>query len=229
MRDPRSSHPSPARRAGTWAPPVSTAGDERFARQLSFLLVADRLKTVERSCLLADGSRRETSAEHSWHLALMALVLREHFPEPVDLGRVLAMIAMHDLVEVYAGDTVIYDLDAVATQAEREDAAADRLFDLLPEDQAAMLLAQREEFDAHETPEARFARALDAFQPAWQHWGEHATPPAEDLSAASVLARKRASIASVDVLWRELERITESATQRGLLIAEREDAALPEE
>src|SRR5712664_2165561 len=120
--------------------------NDRLVRQLSFLLEADRLKGGERSCLLADGSRVETSAEHSWHLALMAIVLHEHFSESIDLGRALALIAVHDLAEVYAGDTVIYDASAVATQVEREDAAARRLFDALPDDQRLMLVALRSEF-----------------------------------------------------------------------------------
>lgn len=195
------------------------ADRERLERQLGFLLAADRLKTVERSCLLADGSRCETSAEHSWHLALMAIVLHEHFSEPVDLGRVLALIAVHDLVEVHAGDTVVYDAEAVATQAEREDSAARLLFRELPSDQEAMLAGLRVEFEAGETPEARFARALDAFQPTWQHWGEHADPPAEGVSASEVLARKRPSVGSVDALWEELVRIVEAATRRGLLVS----------
>jgi putative hydrolase of HD superfamily len=190
---------------------------QRLATQLSFLLEADRLKAVERSCLLADGSRRETSAEHSWHLALMAIVLQEHFSEPVDLARVLALIAVHDLVEVYAGDTVLYDDDAVATQEEREDTAARRLFDLLPEDQCSTMIALRAEFDCGETPEARFAKALDAFQPTWQHWGDHASPPGEEINASTVLARKRGAVEPVDALWEELTRIVDAACRRGLL------------
>lgn len=190
---------------------------DRLAQQLRFLLEADRLKQVERSTLLADGSRVETTAEHSWHLALMAIVLREHFSEPVDLERVLALIVVHDLVEVYAGDTVVYDAAAVATQAEREDAAAERLFALLPADQGGLLAELRAEFEAGETAEARFARALDAFQPTWQHWGDHADPPPDPLAAAAVLDRKRASVGEVDALWAELTRVVESAGRRGLL------------
>jgi putative hydrolase of HD superfamily len=190
---------------------------DRLARQLRFLLEADGLKQVERSTLIADGSRMETTAEHSWHLALMAIVLREHFPEPVDLGRVLSLIAVHDLVEVYAGDTVVYDASALATQAEREDAAARRLFDLLPDDQRALFADLRLEFETGESPEARFARALDAFQPTWQHWGDHADPPAEELTTTAVLDRKRASVGQVAALWEELTRIVDDAGRRGLL------------
>jgi putative hydrolase of HD superfamily len=193
---------------------------QRLATQLSFLLEADRLKTVERSCLLADGSRRETSAEHSWHLALMAIVLHEHFSESVDLARVLTLIAVHDLVEVYAGDTVVYDDDAVASQVEREDAAARRLFSPLPEDQCSTMVALRAEFDAGETPDARFAKALDAFQPTWQHWGDHASPPAEEMTASAVLTRKRGAVEPVGPLWEELTRIVDAACRRGLLAPE---------
>jgi putative hydrolase of HD superfamily len=100
---------------------------------------------------------------------------------------------------------------------EREDAAARRLFGVLPDDQGLTLVALRSEFEDGETPEARFARALDSFQPTWQHWGDDANPPMENLSASSVLARKRQFVGPVDALWEELTRIVEAATRRGLL------------
>jgi putative hydrolases of HD superfamily len=139
---------------------------ESLDDQIRFVLEADRLKTVDRQSPITDGSRRENSAEHSWHLALMALVLAEHAPPGTDIGRVMAMLVLHDLVEIDAGDLFIYaDNAAQARQEETERAAADRIFALLPQPQAAMVLALWEEFEERRTPEAKFARALDRLQP----------------------------------------------------------------
>lgn len=135
-------------------------------QQLRFLLEADRLKGVLRQSPLADGSRRENSAEHSWHIALMAVVLAGYAPPGTDLGRVIAMLLLHDLVEIDAGDLSVYaDEAAQARQATAEAAAARRLFGLLPAGQATQLRALWEEFEQRRTPEARFARALDRLQP----------------------------------------------------------------
>jgi len=139
---------------------------EPLAQQISFVLEADRLKTVLRQSTITDGSRHENSAEHSWHLALMALTLAEHAPPGTDLGRVTAMVVLHDLVEIDAGDLFLYsDAAAQARQEEAERAAADRLFAILPGAQAARLRGLWEEFEERRTPEARFARALDRLQP----------------------------------------------------------------
>ena len=125
---------------------------ERLRRQLAFVLEADALKSVERRNYLADGSRRENTAEHSWHLALMATVLAEHASEPVDVGRVIVMLLVHDLVEIHAGDTFVYDDAAHADKAEREIAAARRLFGQLPADQGAVLRGLWEEFEERQAP-----------------------------------------------------------------------------
>lgn len=138
---------------------------DRLGSQLAFLLEADALKGVLRESAVVDGSRRENSAEHSWHLALFALVLAEHADEPVDIGRVVTMLLVHDLVEIDAGDVHVYDDDAQAQKALDEAAAADRLFGLLPSDQGDRLRALWEEFEARETLDARFAAALDRVQP----------------------------------------------------------------
>ncbi len=134
-------------------------------RQFAFILELDRLKGVLRRNSLLDRSRRENSAEHSWHVALMALVLSEFAAEPVDTSRVIELLLVHDLVEIDAGDTFAYDVQGATTQAQREQTATDRIFGLLPDDQAQRLRARWDEFDAGETPEARFALALDRLMP----------------------------------------------------------------
>jgi putative hydrolases of HD superfamily len=140
--------------------------NDSLERQIGFVLEADRLKTVTRQSRITDGSRHENSAEHSWHLALMALVLAGYAPPDADLGRVLAMVVVHDLVEIDAGDLFLYsDSAAQARQEEAERAAADRIFTLLPAPQAAQVRALWDEFEERRTPEARFARALDRLQP----------------------------------------------------------------
>ncbi|HEY7430662.1 MAG TPA: HD domain-containing protein [Streptosporangiaceae bacterium] len=134
--------------------------------QISFLLECDRLKTVLRQSTISDGSRRENSAEHSWHLAILALVLAGHAPPGTDLSRVLAMVLIHDLVEIDAGDLFVYaDAAAQERQEAAERAAADRIFPLLPTPQGQQLRALWDEFEERATPEARFARALDRLQP----------------------------------------------------------------
>ncbi len=139
--------------------------DGRLAQQLGFLLEADRLKSVVRGSRIADGSRRENTAEHSWHLALFALVLQEWAVGEVDASRVVRMLVLHDLVEIECGDTPLYDATGAATQAERERLAADVVFGLLPPDQAQELRGLWEEFEAAATPDAKFAKALDRLQP----------------------------------------------------------------
>lgn len=139
--------------------------DNRLDAQIAFLNEACRLKSVTRTTTLCDGSRYENSAEHSWHLALYALVLEDHAPEGTDINRVIRMLLLHDLVEIDAGDTPIYRETGHAEQAEAEAKAATRLFGLLPEGQGDSLRALWEEFEAAETPDARFAKALDRFQP----------------------------------------------------------------
>jgi putative hydrolase of HD superfamily len=143
--------------------------DERISRQTAFLAEADKLKTILRRTLLTDASRRENTAEHSWHIILTAMVLREYAAEPLDFERVLEMLAAHDLVEIDADDTFAYDVEGAKTRADRERRAADRLFGLLPPDLGTKLRALWEEFEAHETPEARFANAVDRFQPFLQN------------------------------------------------------------
>ena len=139
---------------------------ERLDQQLRFIKEIDRLKSVLRQSPLVDASRRENSAEHSWHLAMMAVALGEYAPDGADLNRVITMVLLHDIVEIDAGDTFVYATDAALAEAERaEHAAADRIFALLPADQATALRAIWDEFEERRTPAAQFARALDRLQP----------------------------------------------------------------
>jgi len=155
--------------------------DERLDRQVRFTVELDKLKQVLRRNTLGDGSRYENSAEHSWHLAVMAAVLAEHANHPIDLGRVIQMVLVHDIVEIDAGDTFAYDAVGLLDQVARETRAADRIFALLPADQTETFRGLWEEFDARETEDAKFAVALDRFQPLLQNtesgggsWRSHA-------------------------------------------------------
>ena len=138
---------------------------DRLEQQIAFIVEIDRLKTVIRQNYLADGSRRENTAEHSWHVTLMAMILSEHAAEPVDRARVLELLLVHDLVEIDAGDTFAYDSVGEQSKAAREQAAAERIFGLLPAAQAERLRAAWDEYEASETPEARFALSLDRLMP----------------------------------------------------------------
>ncbi len=139
--------------------------DGRLSQQLGFLLEADRLKSLIRGSRIVNGSRRENTAEHSWHLALFALVLQEWAVGEVDPWRVVRMLIPHDLVEIECGDTPLFDAVGAVTQDEREQVAADKVFGLLPGDQANEMRGLWEEFEAAATPEAKFAKALDRLQP----------------------------------------------------------------
>jgi putative hydrolase of HD superfamily len=137
----------------------------QLTQQIQFIIEIDRLKHILRQTLLMDGSRRENSAEHSWHLAIMAIALSEYAPEGVDIFRAIKMLLIHDLVEIDAGDTFCYDVQANCSKAEKELQAASRLFGILPEDQGRELRSLWDEFEVGETPTAKFAAALDRIQP----------------------------------------------------------------
>lgn len=197
---------------------------DRLAAQMRFLTELDKLKSVGRQTWLLDGSRLENDAEHSWHVATMAVVLGEYAAEPeVDMARVLRMLLVHDLVEIDAGDTYLYDEDAMADKADREGAAADRIFALLPGEQGRELRALWEEYEAGETPEARFATSLDRLQPllhnvltegrAWRHHGIHAD---------QVLERVCTIADGSPALWAYAQSLIEHAVERGYLLPPRE-------
>jgi putative hydrolase of HD superfamily len=187
--------------------------------QLQFLLEADRLKGVLRQSRIIDGSRRENSAEHSWHLGLMSLVLGEYAPAGTDLSRVTAMVLVHDLVEIDAGDLFVYaGAQAQADQEEAERAAAGRLFGLLPGSQAAGFRALWDEFEERRTPEAKFARALDRLQPMLANyqlgggtWTQHG------VTAGQVLAKVALIEDGSAALGRFARELISASVSRGFL------------
>ncbi|NRQ31373.1 HD domain-containing protein [Nonomuraea sp. NN258] len=166
--------------------------EDRLNAQIAFAVEIDKLKRIVRRNLLIDGSRRENDAEHSWYVGMLAMVLGEHAPPGTDLHRVVAMLLVHDLVEIDAGDTFVYDQVAVAAQAAAERTAADRIFALLPREQGARIRALWDEFEARETPEARFAKALDRFAPILaNHHTEGGTWPLFKVKAGQVREKVR--------------------------------------
>jgi putative hydrolases of HD superfamily len=191
---------------------------DRLRRQIDFLLEIDRLKEVMRQSYICKGLRKENSSEHSWHLAVMAIVLAEHANESIDMTRVLKMALVHDLVEIDAGDTFCYDDAGNADKAGRETVAAGRIFGLLPADQARQLRSLWEEFEARATPEARFAAALDRLMPLMHNyysngktWQEHGVP------AAKVLERNRHIEDGSAGLWVLAKSLLEDAIEKGWL------------
>jgi putative hydrolases of HD superfamily len=194
------------------------ASSARLAEQVAFALEADRLKSVVRQTPLLDSTRRETDGEHSWHVALIALVFREYADPEVDIARVIAMLLVHDLVEIDAGDTFIYDDSAVATQQRREAAAAARIFGLLPPDQRNELAALWEEFEAQRSPEARFAKAIDRFQPLLHNYftrgGTWKNP---GVTRARVIDRKRVIERGSPRLWAYAQELIDDAVAQGFL------------
>ena len=142
-----------------------SSGMDRLDMQLKFTAEIDKMTSVLRRTMLLDKSRRENDAEHSWHIAVMALLFEEYASEPVDIGHAIKMCVVHDLIEIYAGDTYAYDVEGNKSKAEREEKAADRLFALLPEEQGAYIRALWEEFDRMETADSKYAACLDRIQP----------------------------------------------------------------
>jgi putative hydrolase of HD superfamily len=190
---------------------------ERLESQVRFILEVDRLKEVFRQTLCTQSRRAENDAEHSWHLCLAVIVLAEYANEPrLDVLRVLRMLIIHDLVEIDAGDTFAYDTARMAGQHEREALAADRIFGLLPRDQCAEFRGLWDEFEAKETPEARFAAAIDRFQPVLLNCStEGAAWKRHGVTADRVVARN-AHIAEGSVeLWRKAAAMIRQAVDSG--------------
>lgn len=190
----------------------------RLAQQIEFIVAVDRLKHVYRRTRLIDDGRRENDAEHSWHLALMAVVLREYAAEEVDLARVLAMHLIHDLVEMDVGDTFAYDDAGQADREERERVAAKRIFGLLPADQGATLLALWEEFEARQTAEARYAAALDRLHPMLLNYhGDDSAWRRHDIRSTQVVAFNQQMREGAPELWEYALKLIDDAVARGKL------------
>ena len=193
---------------------------ERLATQLSFAMEVEQLKQVFRQSLLLGDRRRENDAEHSWHICLMAMLLVEHAAEEVDVLKVLKMLLIHDVVEIDAGDTFIYDAQANLDKEEREQRAAERLFNLLPEDQAVAYRALWDEFEERHSAEARYAAALDRLQPlllnyhtqgaAWQKHG---------VVKAQVIERNKHIADGAPALWEFARQLIDDAVAQGILAA----------
>lgn len=199
--------------------PASGSPVDRLARQIEFIAECDRLKDVFRQTITTKSHRAENDAEHSWHLCLCVLVLAEHANvRDLDLLRVLKMLIIHDLVEIDAGDTFAYDVAAMANQHEREAVAAERIFGLLPSDQAAGFRALWDEFEAKETPEAKFATAVDRFQPMLLNcrtqgaaWNRHG------ITHDRVIARNQHIAEGCTELWRYAEAMLQATVDAGHL------------
>lgn len=190
----------------------------RLDQQLAFILEIDKLKEVLRQTRLITGERRENSAEHSWHIALLAILLAEYANTPVDVLRVVKMLLIHDIVEIDAGDTFAYSAVPKAEQALREQLAAQRIFGLLPPDQEEEFVALWEEFEAGATPEAQFAHALDRFMPFLHNFhGNGGTWRLFDVSYEQVLQRMHPVRAGSETLWGVVESMLSAAVEQGLL------------
>lgn len=192
--------------------------DERLKKQLEFVLEIDKEKNIFRQTHLSGQGRNENDAEHAWHMAIMAYLLREYANEPVDIGRVMLMCLIHDIVEIDAGDTYAYDAEGVKTQKAREDAAKERIFSLLPEDQKQELLQIFDEFEAFQTSEAKFARAMDNLQPLLLNnsndggdWKEH------EVTAENVYGRQRKTKLGSEKLFEVTDRILKENIAKGNL------------
>ncbi|MEV6239386.1 HD domain-containing protein [Lentzea sp. NPDC051838] len=196
--------------------PLPSDLDTRLRDHLTFLIEVDRLKTILRASPLAAADRRENDAEHSWHLALMVMTLAEYADEPIDVGHTIKLVVVHDLVEIYAGDTPIYDTELGKSQVAREEAAADRLFGILPEDVGRTMRALWDEFEARETPEARFAKAVDRFQPLLLNWmAEGGTWRTPGVTANDVRARKAVIGEASKTLWDTAKHLIDEGERRG--------------
>jgi putative hydrolase of HD superfamily len=193
--------------------------DDRLAQQIEFIVEIDKIKAIVRRTRLFNDSRYENDAEHAWHLSMMAMVLREHANEPVlDVGKVIRMVLVHDLVEIDAGDTFLYDEEGMKDKKERECKAAERLFGMLPEQQGEEFRGLWEEFEARATPEARFASALDRLEPILQNlrtrghaWQKHG------VKRSQVERMNRKIAEGSERLWQYVQRQLDQAVERGIL------------
>lgn len=191
---------------------------DRLDRQIDFIREIDKEKSIGRQTYLADASRKEDDAEHAWHMAIMTVLLSEYANEKIDVLRTMTMLLIHDLVEIDAGDTYAYDSDGNQTKRERELAAADRIFHILPDEQAEHIQSLWDEFEAGETPEAKFANTLDKVQPLLLNhttggisWKEH------DVRAEQVISRNAKTPEGSKVLWDYCMELIKENVEKGNL------------
>ena len=198
---------------------LSSDRKDRFRQQIEFILEVDKLKSVLRKTILMDRSRRENSSEHSWHIALMVFILSEYAKNSeVDMFRVMKILLVHDLIEIDAGDTYCYDDQGRKDQSQREKIAADRIFNLLPADQAALLRELWDEFEERNTPESKFANAMDRFQPflnnyftKGQIWQENS------IKSAQVKSRMQPVDDGASILWDYVNSLIADGVKKGYL------------
>ena len=189
---------------------------ERFDKQIAFILEADKEKNILRQTHLSGHGRQENDAEHAWHMAMMIYLLREYSNAPIDLAKTMMMALIHDVVEIDAGDTYAYDESAMETQAERERLAAERIFGMLPDDQREELRGLFEEFEAGETPEAKFARTMDNLQPLLLNnandggdWREH------QVTRTQIMKRHARNQLGSDVIGKYTKELIEENIRKG--------------
>ena len=190
--------------------------DERLKKQLDFILEIDKEKNILRQTHLSDHGRRENDAEHAWHMAIMAYLLKEYSNEPIDVAKVMIMCLIHDVVEIDAGDTYAYDAEGLKTQKARGEAAKERIYSLLPDDQKQDLQALFDEFEERKTPEAKFARALDNLQPLLLNnsndggdWREH------QVTEAQVYGRQRRTAEGSEKLYEVTDQLIRENIAKG--------------
>jgi len=193
---------------------------ENINSQLEFLLEVDKMKNVLRRNLVSDGTRRENDAEHSWHFALAALIMAEHaHTDKIDITRVIKMALVHDLVEVYAGDTFAYDKEGYEDKEKRELEAADKLFSMLPENQASEIRALWDEFEEIKTDESKYANSLDRFMPLLLNYNTegHTWKLRDDITSESVYKRMEPIKTGMPALWDTVCFMIEDSIDKGYL------------
>lgn len=192
--------------------------NETLKQQIAFIKEIDKVKYIQRRTKLFNSDRNENDAEHSWHLALMAIVLNQHANENIDLLKVVKMVLIHDIVEIDAGDTFIYDTRKSHSNTDAERLAANRIFGLLPADQAAEFISIWEEFEAGETAEAKYARSMDRLEPLLQNTSNNGGTWAEyDVKYQSVYEKKKIIKEGSEAVWKYAEELIDQSVKTGIL------------
>lgn len=193
--------------------------NKRLEKQINFIIEIDKLKQIYRQSYIIDKSRQENSAEHSWHISILALILREYAPSSIDVHRVIKMLLFHDIVEIDAGDTFLYDKEGNTDKSDREKMAAQRLFGLLPEDQAGEFRALWDEFEERKTVNAKFARGLDRLMPLMHnYYTQGKTWQKFDVKSKHVLEQNKIIQDASEELWDFAKSLINDAIKKRYLI-----------